>query len=169
MIVSLPHDPRSRSAEMRGCKYWIKRLDSVDATRSDGYAFAGEFQKASATVEVPAGTWFMDYYKDVSGSGVVREQVVELYQVTEAGDLASRKKFDLGRSPGWALRCRDEIAAILADKPDQGDAAEAAARAAIIAALESLDGEALARLRAWLTGVFDLRVTGVETETGEQR
>jgi hypothetical protein len=121
MIVALPALGLSNSAAARS-KHWIKRLTGVDTSKSDGYAFTGSWEKFGATVEVPEGTWFLEYIEDVAGSGRLRGRDVVLYQaVTVEGDPAVLKRlgWELGPEAGWALQVRDAIASLVNTAPDE--------------------------------------------------
>lgn len=115
VIVDLPGDGLSVSKrQYAGAKSWIKILTGVDASKDTGFAFEGSFVRFGETVEVPEGTWFLSYIEDrSSGSGNLRGRDVTLYQV-RGGELAEAGSWQPGAGKGWALRCRDDIAARLA-------------------------------------------------------
>lgn len=111
MIVTLPNNGLSRSAEMRS-KSWMKRLTGVDAEAGNGYAFLGEFEPFEATVNVPEGTYFLSYVEDVSGSGRMRGRDLTLYRVEAEG----LKKVDVYTAPagkGWAFHVTGDIKAAM--------------------------------------------------------
>ena len=120
-------------------KQWIKRLDSVDTSKSDGYAFAGSFERFGETVEITADTWYLVFGTDQTRSGHVTQQRVDLYRASATtGDVEQIGTWDLGRAPGWALRCRDEIAAILAGPPSAESLR--AEREQLLARVAEIDG-----------------------------
>ncbi|MER5608240.1 hypothetical protein AB0F93_00520 [Micromonospora tulbaghiae] len=109
-IVVLPKLGLSSSAARR-CKHWIKRLDRVDTSQSNGYAFVGAFLTFEATVECPDGTWFLSYIEDSSATRL-RGRTVTVFQV-RGTELVEVAEWDLDASAGWALKVRDEIAALM--------------------------------------------------------
>jgi hypothetical protein len=117
VIIDLPDDGLSVSKrQYAGAKSWIKLLTGVDVTKSDGYAFEGTFCRFNETIEVPDGTWFLAYVEDKSSTGRLRDREVTLYRVTD-GALNEIAFYRTGFGKGWALRCRDQIAAHLAGTP----------------------------------------------------
>jgi len=123
-------------------KQWIKRLDSVDTSKSDGYAFAGSFERFAETTEITADTWYLVFGQDASRSGNVTGQRVVLYRASaQDGTVERAGQWDVGRAGGWALRCRDEIAAILAGPAAVPDAAALRAeREQLLARVAEIDG-----------------------------
>lgn len=111
-VITLPDHNLSRSAQMRS-KTWIKLLTGVDTTQSDGYAFRGKFASFEATVELDEGAWVMSYIEDVRASGRMDGRDVALYQV-RAGGLVKVESWSLDGNAGWALKIRDQIAALMA-------------------------------------------------------
>ncbi|MEU1813123.1 hypothetical protein [Micromonospora aurantiaca (nom. illeg.)] len=109
-ILTLPHHGLTNSAARR-CKHWIKQLDHVDTTQSNGYAFVGTFHNFEATVEAPDGTWFLSYIENASATRL-NGRAVTVYQVRHA-KLVEVEEWDLDANAGWALKVRDEIAALM--------------------------------------------------------
>jgi len=104
VIVDLPDYFDSRH------KNWIKEVTGVDVTKSNGYAFQGNFLQVGSTVELPVGTILMYYY----GSGSVKNYTVEVRvrRVTPDGleDTGISTSRDNRKSRGWALDVRDKVA-----------------------------------------------------------
>jgi hypothetical protein len=110
MIVQLPDHFLSNSAARR-TKFWIKRLTGVDTTKSDGYAFLGTFCRFEETVDVPEGTLFMSYIEDTRASGRVDGRDVQILRAADGG-LETVCSWKLDDTRGWALKIRDEVAAL---------------------------------------------------------
>lgn len=115
-IVKLPDHGLSNSAIRRGTKYWIKQLVGVDHTKTDGFAFLGEWNRHNATVEVPEGTLYLSYVEDRSGAGRLRGRDITLYEVRTESVIVVQG-WTLDAEPGWALIVRDEIAAYVTPVP----------------------------------------------------
>lgn len=136
-IVKLPDHGLSNSAARRS-KQWIKRLDSVDTSQSNGYAFIGDFARFEATVEVPEGTYFLVYVEQSSATRLYGRNV-SLLRV-QGEELTQVEAWNLDASAGWALKVRDEIAARLAEPaPEPGTDALLAERAELLARLAEID------------------------------
>lgn len=135
-IVTLPGHELSNSAARRS-KHWIKTLTSVDTTQSNGYAFVGSFAKFDATVEVDEGTWFLSYIEDTSATRLYGRNVT-LYQA-RGGDLVQVETWRLDATNGWALKIRDEIAALIATPAAPNVDALLAEREQLLARLAEID------------------------------
>src|SRR5690554_3359449 len=103
VIVELPsYDSRHKS--------WIKTIESVDRTKTNGYAFVGTFLKTGATVELPVGTTILTYY----GEGSMKNYHVcaDVAKVTSEGleyiDISVDRHNS--KATGWALDIRDALA-----------------------------------------------------------
>lgn len=136
-VIELPPPSLTRSKEMAGGKEWIKQLDSVDTSKKDGFAFTGTFRKYKETVEVPEGTWFLGYYRDMSTSGYERGHVIILWRVQGAG-LVRVRRWNLDAGKGWALKVRDEIAGLLFASVSRAPFLEAE-RAMLLARVKEID------------------------------
>lgn len=115
-IFTLPDPSASWSRALAGrSKVWIKRLDSVDRSKRDGYAFVGDFRTPGATDEAPVGTFYLVYYHQCRGSGKMDSRDVDLHKVTgdEEKPLQFVDGWDAGTELGWTLRVRDPIADLL--------------------------------------------------------
>src|SRR5690606_39631376 len=61
-------------------KAWAKALESVDVTKSNGYAFVGNWLRRGEKAELPIGSFVLTY--DAPGSMKNWYPVVKLYRVT---------------------------------------------------------------------------------------
>jgi len=96
----------------RRFKKWTKTLKSVDTSKSNGYAFEGDFLRAGSKAELPVGTHILAYGE--SGSMKYHSPEVVVYRVSpdaENGLEKAYEKENLDRS--WALDVREEIAEIV--------------------------------------------------------
>ncbi len=91
-------------------KNWIKAIDKVDQSKSNGYAFVGNFLKTGSTVELPIGTVLLYFYGDGSMKNYTVE--VEAHKVTSQGleptDISTSRPNR--QVSGWALDIRDKLA-----------------------------------------------------------
>jgi len=98
-------------------KTWRKLLADVDKTKTNGYAFVGEWLRAGERAELEVGSFILCY--DEAGSMKNWYPVVRLHKVVENGlEEVYRWEGDV-RERSWALAVRDEIAAILAEAQGQ--------------------------------------------------
>ena len=98
-------------------KTWRKHLESVDKTRTNGYAFVGDWLRAGEREELEIGSFILCY--DEPGSMKNWYPVVRLFKVLENGlDEVYCWEGNI-RERSWALAVRDEIAAILAEAQGQ--------------------------------------------------
>jgi predicted transcriptional regulator len=90
-------------------KQWVKVLEGVDTTISNGFAFQGNFIRLNQKGEFPVGTLLL--YFGMEGSRRRQQACVELRVVTPNGlkTLYARDGLD----QAWALDVRDNIADIL--------------------------------------------------------
>lgn len=73
MIFTLPANGLTNSADRRS-KSWIKRLDKVDRTKKDGWAFEGEFRHFTGTEEAPNSHLAIQHAApDLDGLGAVAD------------------------------------------------------------------------------------------------
>jgi len=128
VIIEIPSQSRHKS--------WMKELTSVDATKSNGYAFEGNFLKRGMKAEVKVGTLLLQY--DEIGSVKHKEAEVVVYRVEADGDCTELLKAT-GRS--WALDLRDDVAELLKRQVPAGDDAKQAKLAELVARKEALEKE----------------------------
>ncbi len=93
-------------------KSWRKILTGVNKTKSDGYAFLGEFISPyqNKDIEIELGTYIMVY--DQTGSMKYHSPEVYVYRVDgpfELTELLYASGWD------WALDLRDEVAKLFED------------------------------------------------------
>ena len=86
-------------------KSWAKVVDSVDDSRSTGYAFGGYFIAAGGIQDVPAGSALIVYGE--KGSRANPRPEVKVYRVNADGTL-SHEQTAAGRA--WARTIRDRVA-----------------------------------------------------------
>lgn len=102
-------------------KNWIKRVDAVDTTKTNGYAFEGDLV-GDRTIEVTnTPTVFL-----VAGTSGSRKHATTHYRIVvlRDGKLEATDIQADNRDSGWALIIRDRVAALLkelqgADAPDE--------------------------------------------------
>ena len=92
-------------------KKWAKTVKSVDQSKSNGYAFVGNFINSEQKYELEVGTYIMQYGEFYS------EIKVRLLKVTNEGLEQIKEWEDLDKGD-WALSCRDEIAEIINNKEE---------------------------------------------------
>lgn len=141
-IITLPDPSASWSRALAGrSKVWIKRLDSVDRSKRDGYAFVGDFRTPGATDEASVGTFYLVYSHQCRGSGKMDSRDVDLYKVTDDEDkpLCFVDGWDAGTELGWALRVRDPIADLL-EKHQADPKGLSAERQRLVDRIAEIDG-----------------------------
>lgn len=109
----------------RRWKAWAKVVEKVDTTKTNGWAYEGEFVPVGRKAELEAGS-IVIYYQEI-GSRANREPVVTVYRVTDNGTLE-----ELLRTEGldWALNIRDQVAELVnKSKADELEALRAEAEA----------------------------------------
>jgi len=91
-------------------KSWRKLLKQVDKTKTNGYAFIGDWLRAGERAELEMGSFILCY--DEAGSMKNWHPVVRLFKVLE-NDLEEVFRWE-GKTHerNWALAVRDDIAAI---------------------------------------------------------
>lgn len=140
VIATLPEDHYTSISSRSRAKSWIKNLDRVDTTKSDGYAFVGQFARFGATVEIPVGSYYLAYEEDVSSAGKLRGRAVYLYRVKADGEW-DEACFELDESYGWALKVRDKIAEVVNGSSREGLEQEKAALLVRLAEIDALLGD----------------------------
>ncbi len=91
-------------------KRWVKILKRVDTSKTDGYAFEGDFVTIDRMIEVEAGTLLLCFGRE--GSMKYNSPYVTLYRVEE--NRTRTTLFERGSlNEAWALEVRDEIAEIV--------------------------------------------------------
>ena len=98
-------------------KTWRKHLESVDKTRTNGYAFIGNWLRAGEREELEVGSFILCY--DEPGSMKNWYPVVRMFKVVENGLEEVFHWEGNTRERSWALAVRDEISVILAEAQGQ--------------------------------------------------
>jgi hypothetical protein len=92
-------------------KTWLKRVDSVDRSKKDGYAFEGPFiQDKTDEFECRPGVYLL---ADTQGSRKNQTTNYRVLVMDEGGTLTTTELVadnDYGRERGWALLIRDPVA-----------------------------------------------------------
>ena len=100
-------------------KNWAKVVESVDDSRSTGYAFGGYFVAAGGVQDVPAGAVLIVYGE--KGSRANPRPEAKVYVVNSDGTLTHEQTAS-GRA--WARTIRDRVADLVAplsgQAPDPG-------------------------------------------------
>lgn len=99
-------------------KSWAKVLAGVDRTKTNGYAFQGEFVKLGRKTELEVGSYVLLYREE--GSTKYHRAKVEIVQVKDDGRLET-VLYAVGSD--WALELRDQVADLLDEPPLSGDTA----------------------------------------------
>jgi hypothetical protein len=89
-------------------KAWRKLVTGVDTTKTNGYAFLGEFLRTGRKAEVEVGSLIMLY--DEVGSHRYHLPHVRVARVSEDGTLETL--VERKSSADWALEIRDQVAAL---------------------------------------------------------
>lgn len=84
---------------------WVKKIDAVDRSKSNGYCFIGDFIPKDRLVEIEPGIYIIC---TVQGSRKHHRNEYYFVRVTKNGDFEKI----LGKIEGkdWALQARDKIA-----------------------------------------------------------
>jgi hypothetical protein len=93
-------------------QFWAKRVTSVDNRSTNGYSFVGDFVR-DGTVDAQPGVYLIHTQ---NGS---RNYPVEHYSVlilNDDGTITDSSIYtNSSQGQGWALRIRDQVAALLAE------------------------------------------------------
>jgi hypothetical protein len=99
------HDTRFRS--------WAKEIISVDASKSNGYAFEGDFiNEGTVEVEIKPRLYLV---MTTAGSRKYQTRTYTVVAMDADGNLAATDIQTTDKTRGWALRIRDQVAALLAE------------------------------------------------------
>jgi Neuraminidase (sialidase) len=94
-------------------KQWAKRLKGVDVTKSNGYAFEGEFVTLGRLTEEAQGTLFLFYGEE----GSVKQHSPCVYVKSLQGEDTWETIFEAHNlNPAWALEVRDDIAKLISEQ-----------------------------------------------------
>jgi hypothetical protein len=103
----------------RRWKQWAKALTGVDCSKSNGYAFEGQFIN-EGTRELPVGTLVL--YFGECGSRSRRTVDVCVTRIDPTSNTGERQVFYVDELPqnGWSLHVRDRIAKLFEQpEPEQ--------------------------------------------------
>jgi len=124
MILELYADIMAALAEHKGrapdhrFRHWVRQVESVDLSKATGYAFVGDFVN-EGTTEVDDGP---AVYLVATVEGSRRYQVTTYDVVIRRGaELETTDIETDNTSKGWALRIRDQVAALLDDIAAEGE------------------------------------------------
>lgn len=92
-------------------KNWAKVVDSVDSSRSSGWAFDGAFVSAGGVQDVPAGSVLLVYGE--RGSRANPQSTARVYTVNADGTLSLESE---ARGSAWARTLRDEVERLLGEE-----------------------------------------------------
>jgi len=92
----------------RRWKSWAKSIKEVDQSRTNGYAFVGEFLTRGRKAELEVGGLVLLY--DEIGSRKHRRPEVRVLRVEENGALSTVLE---AHGWSWALELRDKVAELL--------------------------------------------------------
>ena len=93
---------------------WVKKVTSVDKTKSNGYAFDGEFVNPKDGLSECGNGYYI--ICSVEGS---RKSQVKMVAVFEINGDTVEKVIDWVEGNDWALKIRDKVAELLeAPKPE---------------------------------------------------
>lgn len=97
-------------------KHWAKMVTRIDPSRTNGYAFVGEWVRMDQAIEVPAGAVILAVDEDTSANGRFRGRTIRVLSVTERGIAELANEYT--KDGGWALLIRPTIESVL---PDAGE------------------------------------------------
>ena len=95
----------------RRFRAWAKAIDRVDESKADGYAFVGDFVN-SGTVEVEVRPRLFLVMAE-SGSAKYHYANYVVVKMNADGSLEATDITTDGKSAGWALRIREQVAQAL--------------------------------------------------------
>jgi hypothetical protein len=99
-------------------KRWVKFVDRVDTSQSDGFAFVGDFIN-EGTIEVDLPTSRLALVCTTTGSNKYRTSHYQVVWVNPDKSITPVDGLSTNDSKrGWALRLRDKVAALLDQTPD---------------------------------------------------
>lgn len=89
-------------------KNWAKVVESVDSTKSSGWAFEGPFVAAGGIQDVPAGSVLLVYGE--RGSRAKPQSSARVYRVNPDGTLSFEGE---AKGQAWARTLRDKVEDLL--------------------------------------------------------
>lgn len=97
-------------------KNWAKVVDSVDTSKSSGWAFDGAFVAAGGIQDVPAGSVLLVYGE--RGSRASPQSMARVYTVNADATLTLEAE---AKGQAWARTVRDPIERLLGSERDPLD------------------------------------------------
>jgi len=97
-------------------KNWAKVVDSVDTSRSSGWAYDGAFVATGGIQDVPAGSVLLVYGE--RGSRANPQIAAKVYTVNSDGTLSLEAE---ATGKAWARTLRDPIERVLGAEPSPFD------------------------------------------------
>jgi hypothetical protein len=91
-------------------KCWAKVLTGVDTTKSNGFAFIGNFVKVNELIELPVGVYVLAYQE--TGSERNKDYEAELFITTNNGLEKTGVRVSSSQND-WALKIRDDVKTLI--------------------------------------------------------
>ena len=102
----------------RRWKHWAKEIIAVDQTKTNGYAFDGDFVQ-SGDVEIDVSKTRVYLVCSETGSNRYRTNAYQVVKMNAGGKFEWVDISTTDETRGWALRIRDDVANLLADINDE--------------------------------------------------
>lgn len=83
---------------------WVKKIDKIDTTKSNGFCFEGDLVRKEGLVEVEIGIYLIC---DIQGSRKNQKKFYYVVRVCADGSIETLEEEITGRD--WALQLRDEL------------------------------------------------------------
>ena len=96
------------AADRWGHRHWARHVTSVDTTKTNGFAFDGEWLRVGGKAELPVGAIVLAY----SEAGGRRKPcpIAKLFRLAANGDFEVAAE---AQGEDWALDLRDKAAALV--------------------------------------------------------
>lgn len=94
-------------------KSWTKTVTAVDRSKTNGYAFEGQFLRMDGVAELEIGSYVLCYHEE--GSRANHDPEIDVFEVTPDG---LKKVFHKVCGSTWALEVRDQIADLIEGKAE---------------------------------------------------
>jgi hypothetical protein len=92
-------------------KHWTKEITAVDTTKTNGFAFEGDFVKAGdVEIEIKKRVYLVH---SETGSTKYRHNSYVIVVLNPDGTATKTNIHTDDSTPGWALRIRDRVAELL--------------------------------------------------------
>ena len=133
MNVRIKIQNATNSGNRRG---WTKLVTGVDKTKTNGYAFSGEFLPGDKEVDVPVGAVLVQQHPE--GSVKHPWNSGHCYCVTESGELEQTHREDYDWSKDF-LSFRDHVADVLNGQQDDAAGDDSTERERVAAVRQIID------------------------------